>query len=76
MASHYTADREYHDLQKICYTCEQLISTGVKVANEKTAFYLILVGGDQLTAVRARSALKLILNSQTYTFVSVNTFVV
>lgn len=46
-------------------TCEQLISTGVKVATEKTAFYRILVGGDQLTAARARSALKLKLNSQT-----------
>ena len=46
-------------------TYERLISTGVKVTTEKTAFHRILVGGDQLTAARAKSALKLKLNSQT-----------
>ena len=46
-------------------TCEWIISTGVKVATEKRAFHRILVGGDQLTAARARSVLDVKLNRQT-----------
>ena len=57
--------RAHQYVPAVSNTCERVISTGVKVATEKTAFYRILVGGDQLAAARARSVLDVKLNSQT-----------
>lgn len=44
---------------------DKVISTGADVVTDETALYPILMGGDQLTAARARSALRLKLNSYT-----------
>ena len=47
------------------YSEEKFISTGEKVLEEKAKFHPILVGGDQLTVARARSAIKVKVNSHT-----------
>ena len=44
---------------------ERLNGNGETVLEEKAAFRKVLVGGDQLTSVRARSAIKIKTNSQT-----------
>ena len=49
----------------VTFTQEKLISTGEKVVEENAIFHSILVGGDQLTAARSRSAIKAKVNSET-----------
>ena len=44
---------------------KKVISTGETILEEKAKFHQILVGGDQLTVVRARSAIKVKVNSHT-----------
>ena len=46
------------------FTEELLISTGEKVVEEHAVFHSILMGGDQLTAARTRSAIKAKVNSE------------
>ena len=46
---------------------ERVISSGKKVKEERTALHPIIVGGDQLTAARARSAVKSKKNAHTPT---------
>jgi len=46
-------------------THECTITTGEKVQEERAVIHPILVGGDQLTVARARSAIKAKVNSQT-----------
>ena len=46
-------------------TEQRVTSTGEVILEEKAKVHHILVGGDQLTAVRARSAIKATVNSQT-----------
>ena len=45
---------------------ERRISSGEVVKEESASFYPILVGGDQLTAARARSAIKGKMNGHTH----------
>ena len=45
---------------------ERTISTGEIVKEESASFYPILVGGDQLTAARARAAIKREMNGHTH----------
>lgn len=53
----YVPSLEYSECKKI--------SSGETVMEEKARFHQILVGGDQLTAARARSAMKVKVNSHT-----------
>jgi L1 cell adhesion molecule like protein len=54
-------------VRTVCTSQERTISTGQTVQEESTSLRPILVGGDQLTAARARSAIKSKMNGQTHT---------
>ena len=47
-------------------TQERIISSGATVTEESATFHPIIIGGDQLTAARARSAIKSKMNGHTH----------
>lgn len=49
------------------YSQKKTISTGETALEERATFHKILVGGDQLTVARARTAIKVKVNSETPT---------
>ena len=55
----------YQYIPFIKYEERKICSTGEVVMKEKAKFHPILFGGDQLTAARARSAMKVRVNSNT-----------